>query len=156
MCIRDRPTLDPKYIRALMYALVDREVGMATMVCPIEQDELDDVNIVKASVDWNERRKVYVLKSSKVGTIVDFARKPDFLGDRPVFRHVPIYAYKRGALDQFVNSPPTDRELEENIESLRVLEAGIRMDVCLVDSAPFKVKHDRDLDAVREYLDPTP
>ena len=35
----DMPTLDPKYIRALMYALVDREVGMARMVCPIEQDE---------------------------------------------------------------------------------------------------------------------
>ena len=151
----DMPTLEPKYIRALMYALVDREVGMATMVCPIRQDELDDMNIVKATVDWNESRTVYVLKSSKVGTIVDFSRNPGLLGDRPVFRHVPIYAYKRGALDQFVNSPPTDRELEENIESFRVLVAGIRMDVCLIDRAPFKVENDRDLDTVRQSLDPS-
>jgi 3-deoxy-manno-octulosonate cytidylyltransferase (CMP-KDO synthetase) len=93
------------------------------------------------------------MKSSKVGTIVDFSRDPKALGDRPLFRHVPIYAYKRAALDRFVNSPPTERELEENIESLRVLEAGVRMDVCLVDSAPFKVQSEKDLDQVREELD---
>ena len=151
----DMPTLEPKYVRALMYALVDREVGIATMVCPIEHEELSDPSIVKTSVDWNEGRVVYVLKSSKVGTVVNFSRDPKLLGDRPLFRHVPIYAYKRGALDRFVNSPPTDRELDENIESLRALEAGIRMDVCLVDSAPFKVKTDQDLEKIREVLDPS-
>jgi 3-deoxy-manno-octulosonate cytidylyltransferase (CMP-KDO synthetase) len=149
----DMPTLEPKYIRALMYALVDREVGMATMVCPLEDGELNSQDIVKASVDWNEGRVVYVMRSSKVGTIVDFSRNPKLLGDRPLFRHVPIYAYKRAALDRFVNSPPTDRELEENIESLRALDAGIRMDVCLVDSAPFKVKTEDDLKHVRKDLD---
>jgi 3-deoxy-manno-octulosonate cytidylyltransferase (CMP-KDO synthetase) len=150
----DMPTLEPKYVRALMYALVDREVGIATMVCPIEHEELSDPSIVKTSVDWNEGRVVYVLKSSKVGTVVNFSRDPRLLGDRPLFRHVPIYAYKRGALDRFVNSPPTDRELDENIESLRALEAGIRVDVCLVDSAPFKVKTDQDLEKIRGVLDP--
>jgi 3-deoxy-manno-octulosonate cytidylyltransferase (CMP-KDO synthetase) len=149
----DMPTLEPKYIRALMYALVDREVGMATMVCPIEEPELSDTSIVKTAVDWNEGRIVYVLKNAKVGTVVDFSRDPKLLGDRPLFRHVPIYAYKRAALDRFVNSPPTDRELEENIESLRALEAGIRMDVCLVDSAPFTVKTEEDLEEIRIELD---
>ena len=151
----DMPTLDPKYIRALMYALIDREVGMATMVCPLEKAEAEDRSIVKTTVDWNEGRMVYVMKSSKVGTIVDFSRDPEKLGDRPLYRHVPIYAYKRAALDRFVNSPPTDRELEENIESLRALEAGVRMDVCLVDSAPFKVRSQKDFDKVREDLDTT-
>ena len=151
----DMPTLEPKYVRALMYALVDREVGIATMVCPIEHEELSNPSIVKTSVDWNEGRVVYVLKSSKVGTVVNFSRDPKLLGDRPLFRHVPIYAYKRGALDRFVNSPPTDRELDENIESLRALEAGIRVDVCLVDSAPFKVKNDEDLEKIRGVLDPS-
>ena len=93
------------------------------------------------------------MKSSKVGTIVDFSREAGNLGKRPLYRHVPIYAYKRAALDRFVNSPPTERELAENIESLRVLDAGVRMDVCLVDSAPFKVSSEKDLDFVREELD---
>jgi len=152
----DMPTLEPKYVRALMYALADRDVGMATMVCPLENDELNDHNVVKTAIDWNEGRIVYVLKSSKVGTIVDFSREPNLLGDRPLFRHIPIYAYKRAALDFFVNLPPTDRELEENIESLRVLAAGIRMDVCLVDRAPFKVETEKDLDQVRIDLDTSP
>jgi 3-deoxy-manno-octulosonate cytidylyltransferase (CMP-KDO synthetase) len=151
----DMPTLEPKYIRALMYALVDREVGMATMVCPIEESDLNDSGIVKTTVDWNEGRVVYVMKSAKVGTVIDFSRDPKLLGNRPLYRHVPIYAYKRGALDLFVNSPPTDRELEENIESLRALEAGIRMDVCLVDSAPFTVKTETDLEEIRVELNLT-
>jgi 3-deoxy-manno-octulosonate cytidylyltransferase (CMP-KDO synthetase) len=151
----DMPTLEPKYIRALMYALVDREVGMATMVCPLANEEVNDNQIVKVSVDWNEGRIVYVMRSSKVGTVVNFSRNPELLGDRPLFRHVPIYAYKRAALDRFVNSPPTDREVEENIESLRALNAGIRMDVCLVDSAPFKVENDIDLNKARVDLDVT-
>ena len=86
---------------------------------------------------------------------MNFSRDPELLGDRPLFRHIPIYAYKRGALDRFVNSPPTDRELDENIESLRALEAGIRMDVCLVDNAPFKVKNEEDLEKIRRELDPS-
>ena len=52
----DMPTLEPKYIRALMYALADREVGMATMACPLTEDELINPQLVKISANWNEAR----------------------------------------------------------------------------------------------------
>lgn len=149
----DMPTLEPKYIRALMYPLASDDVGIATMVCPLSEEDRYDPSVIKTSVTWNEQRKVYVLKGSKVGTVGDFSRDADKLGPGPLFRHIPIYAYRRAQLDRFVNSPPSDRELEENIESLRALENGVRMDVCLVDAAPFQVKIDKDLERVREDLD---
>jgi len=145
----DMPTLEPKYIRALMYALADREVGMATMACPLTEDELTNPQLVKISANWNEARKVYVLKNSKVGTVKNFYRFSNLSLDQILYRHIPIYAYKRATLDKFVNSPPTDRELEENIEGLRILDLGIRMDVCLVDRAPFQVVSEADLEQIR-------
>ena len=145
----DMPTLEPRYIRALMYALADREVGMATMACPLTEKELMNPQFVKISANWNETRKVYVLKNSKVGTVKNFYRVPSLSLDQTLYRHIPIYAYKRSTLDKFVNSPPTDRELEENIEGLRVLDLGIRMDVCLVDRAPFQVISEVDLKQIR-------
>ena len=145
----DMPTLEPKYIRALMYALADREVGMATMACPLTEKELMNPQLVKISANWNETRKVYVLKNSKVGTVKNFYRVPSLSLDQTLYRHIPIYAYKRSTLDKFVNSPPTDRELEENIEGLRVLDLGIRMDVCLVGRAPFQVISEVDLKQIR-------
>ncbi len=149
----DMPALEPKYIRALMYALASDEVGIATMVCPLSDGEGADGSIVKTNVNWNEQRKVYVLKGSKVGTVEDFSRDSHKLGPGPHYRHIPIYAYRRAQLDRFVNSPPSDRELEENIEILRALENNVRIDVCLVDAAPFKVTSDEDLEVARELLD---
>jgi 3-deoxy-manno-octulosonate cytidylyltransferase (CMP-KDO synthetase) len=132
-----------------MYALADREVGMATMACPLTEDELINPQLVKISANWNEARKVYVLKNSKVGTVKNFYRFSNLSLDQTLYRHIPIYAYKRATLDKFVNSPPTDRELEENIEGLRILDLGIRMDVCLVDRAPFQVVSEADLEQIR-------
>ena len=149
----DMPALEPKYIRALMYALASDDVGIATMVCPLTNKDLDDRSIVKTRVSWNEQRRVYVLKGSKVGTVDDFSREPDRLGAGPHYRHIPIYAYRRAQLDRFVDSPPSERELEEKIEALRALEKGFRIDVCLVDAAPFKVTRDQDLETARELLD---
>ena len=88
----DMPTLEPKYIRALMYALADREVGMATMACPLTEDELINPQLVKISANWNEARKVYVLKNSKVGTVKNFYRFPNLSLDQTLYRHIPIYA----------------------------------------------------------------
>ena len=69
----DMPELKPYYMQALMYALSDSEVGIATMVSPLEEHEKSDNDIVKAQVDWNNDRIVYPLEGSKVGTLKDLS-----------------------------------------------------------------------------------
>ena len=55
----------------------------------------------------------------------------------PVCRHVGLYAYKREALEQFVNWPESHFEKLEGLEQLRLLENGLS--ITCVKVAPPKI-----------------
>ena len=65
-----------------------------------------------------------------------------------------MYAYRRSALERFVALPPSPLELREKLEQLRALEAGMRMDVRIVDTVPLGVDTPEDLARARALLDP--
>jgi len=128
----DMPELRSFYMQGLMYALASSEVGIATLVSPLKDGDLDDYGVVKASVDWNSNRKVHPLEGSRVGTLRDLRRNPGALDTDDLYKFVPIHAWRRGALDRLVSMPPSDRELDEGTDLVRALDAGVRIDVCLV------------------------
>jgi 3-deoxy-manno-octulosonate cytidylyltransferase (CMP-KDO synthetase) len=128
----DMPDLKPFYLQALMYALASTEVGIATLVSPLKDGELEDPEIAKAAVDWNNGRVVHPLEGSRVGTLIDIRRDALKLPKGELFRFVPIHAWRRGALDRLVNSPPSDREFDEGTDLVRALDAKVRIDVALV------------------------
>ncbi|MCK5275140.1 MAG: 3-deoxy-manno-octulosonate cytidylyltransferase, partial [Alphaproteobacteria bacterium] len=68
--------------------------------------------------------------------------------------HIGLYAYRREALARFVALPPGVLERREKLEQLRALEAGMRIDVALVDTVPLGVDTPADLDRAREILAP--
>jgi 3-deoxy-manno-octulosonate cytidylyltransferase (CMP-KDO synthetase) len=68
--------------------------------------------------------------------------------------HIGLYAYRRDALRRFVALPPSPLERREKLEQLRALEAGMRIDVALVDTAPLGVDGPQDLERAREMLAP--
>jgi 3-deoxy-manno-octulosonate cytidylyltransferase (CMP-KDO synthetase) len=127
----DLVELKPHYLQALMYALASSEVGIATLVSPLVDDERDDYGVVKASVDWNSERRVYPVEGSKIGTLKDIRRNADEL-EGEAYRFVPIHAWRRGPLDRLVAMPPSERELDEGTDLVRALDAGVRIDVALV------------------------
>jgi 3-deoxy-manno-octulosonate cytidylyltransferase (CMP-KDO synthetase) len=128
----DMPELQPFYIQALMYALATTEVGIATLVSPLENGELEKNEIAKVAVNWNPDRIVYPLEGSRVGTLLDIRRDASALGDQDRYKLVPIHAWRRAALDRVVRTPPSEREFVEGTDLVRALEAGIRIDVTLV------------------------
>lgn len=128
----DMAELKPFYLQALMYALAVTEVGIATLVCPLDNGDLEDKEVAKVSVDWNDERIVHPLEGSRVGTLRDIRRDASALPDKDCYKLVPIHAWRRAALDRVVNLPPTDREFAEGTDLMRALEAGIRIDVALV------------------------
>src|SRR5690606_5960238 len=106
-----------------------------------------------------ERRNPNVVKAvarftagQAIARASDFRRllPPDHAG--PQYHHIGIYAYRRPALERFVSLPPSERELRDRLEQLRALDAGMRIDVALVDSAPFGVDTPADLDRARAVL----
>ena len=73
-------------------------------------------------------------------------------GPGPLYHHIGLYAYRRAALERFVSLPPSVLERRESLEQLRALEAGMRIDVALVDSIPFGVDTPADLARARELM----
>jgi 3-deoxy-manno-octulosonate cytidylyltransferase (CMP-KDO synthetase) len=73
---------------------------------------------------------------------------------RPLYHHIGIYAFRRQALRRFVALPPTALEARERLEQLRALQAGMRIDVALVDTIPLGVDTPADLARARALLAP--
>ena len=62
-------------------------------------------------------------------------------GDGPLYHHIGLYAYRRAALERFVTLPPSPLEQREKLEQLRALEAGMRIDVAIVDTRAARRRH---------------
>ena len=144
----DLPTLDPQAIRALCAALAgSAETDIATLAAPItEPAERDDPNVVKIAAA--------IAPGARVGRALYFSRAPIPAGAGPHYHHIGIYAYRRAALERFVRLPMGVLERRERLEQLRALEAGMRIDVALVDTVPLGVDTPADLARARALLAP--
>jgi 3-deoxy-manno-octulosonate cytidylyltransferase (CMP-KDO synthetase) len=142
----DLPTLAPGDIRAALAPLDDPAVDIATLAAEITNDEeRDNPNVVKVvgSVVMPGRlRALYFTR----------ARAPH--GDGPLYHHIGLYAYRRATLSRFVALKPSGLERRERLEQLRALEAGMRIDVAIVDSVPLGVDTPEDLATARALLAP--
>lgn len=135
--------IDAKYLRALMYPLAASDVGMATLAGPpVVADEAEDSP--KLAVAWNPDRKVYVMPEARVGTVTDFSRRHATLGEGEgdIHTHIPVCIYRRATLDRIVRMPPSARELAEDIEALRVLALGTRVEALYVPEGVPADMHD--------------
>lgn len=144
----DIPAIEPETIRRSVLPLADAAVDIATIAVEItEEAEKTNPNIVKvvgSSVGPGLLRALY------------FTRATAPYGDGPLYHHIGLYAYRRAALQRFVAMPPSPLERRESLEQLRALEAGMRIDVAIVDSVPLGVDTPADLERARAILGHTP
>jgi 3-deoxy-manno-octulosonate cytidylyltransferase (CMP-KDO synthetase) len=147
----DLPTIPPADIRAALAPLAEPAVEIATLAAAIHRaEERANPNVVKVAAALGPGRPVArALYFSRAP--VPWAGEADAL---PLFHHIGLYAYRRAALARFVALPPSPLELREKLEQLRALEAGMRLDVALVDSVPLGVDTPADLARAREMLAP--
>jgi 3-deoxy-manno-octulosonate cytidylyltransferase (CMP-KDO synthetase) len=140
----DLPTIEAHAVRAAVAPLEDEAVDIATLATPIVRaEERDDPNVVKAvgsEIAPGRLRALYFTR----------ARAP--WGEGPLLHHIGLYAYRRAALARFVGLPPSPLERREKLEQLRALEAGMRIDIALVDSPPLGVDTPEDLERARGML----
>lgn len=141
----DLPTIEPAPIRAALALLSDPDVDIGTLAAEITRDEeRDNPNVVKA---------VFVCApGTRHGRALYFTRATAPSGDGPLYHHIGLYTYRRDALDRFVALPPGILEQRERLEQLRALEAGMRIDVALVDTVPLGVDTPADLERARAML----
>jgi 3-deoxy-manno-octulosonate cytidylyltransferase (CMP-KDO synthetase) len=141
----DLPTLDPALLAQVLAPLADPAVDIATLAAEIrEPAEMDDPNVVKAVAALGPERRI--------ARALYFTRARCPAGEGPLFHHIGIYAYRRAALARFVALPPSILERREKLEQLRALEAGMRIEVALVDTVPLGVDTPADLARARALL----
>ena len=69
--------------------------------------------------------------------------------------HVGIYAFRRIVLLEYAQLPSGQLENTEQLEQLRLLEAGKRILAAEIDYRPHAVDVPSDLEAVKRIFDPT-
>jgi len=140
----DFPTILPDNIRDVLAPLNDPAVDIATLAAEIHtEEEALNPNVVKAVGSPIGGRRLRALY---------FTRATAPTGDGPRYHHIGLYAYRRGALQRFVRLPPSPLEKQEKLEQLRALEAGMRIDVTIVDTVPRGVDTPADLETARRLL----
>jgi 3-deoxy-manno-octulosonate cytidylyltransferase (CMP-KDO synthetase) len=140
----DLPMLAPEDIAAALTPLNDPAVDIATLAAEIKKpEERINPNVVKVVGSPVASRRLRALY---------FTRATAPSGDGPLYHHIGLYAYRRAALQRFVKMPPSPLEQRERLEQLRALEAGMRIDVAIVDTVPLGVDTPQDLETARAML----
>ena len=141
----DVPTLEPRLLQELLAPLQNPEVDIATLAAPIVRaEEQANASVVKVIVALKD--------NEKSGRALYFTRTTAPYGDGPRYHHIGVYAYRRAALARFVALPPSPLERREKLEQLRALEAGMRIDVHVVDTVPLGVDTPEDLERARKIM----
>jgi 3-deoxy-manno-octulosonate cytidylyltransferase (CMP-KDO synthetase) len=140
----DLPTIDPQTIHAALRPLDNPAVDIGTLTVEIKDEEEKTlpsvVKVVGSALSESRLRALY------------FTRTTAPYGKGPLYHHIGLYTYRRAALEKFVSLGPSPLELRESLEQLRALEAGMRIDVEIVDTIPLGVDTPADLEKARRIL----
>jgi 3-deoxy-manno-octulosonate cytidylyltransferase (CMP-KDO synthetase) len=159
----DMPTLEPACLRAAVKLLENDKVDIATLGADLRDDEdWLNPNIVKVGGSVSDptrfTAKIFSrLVAPEIGrfrnrettaipeVVYNFARTS-------FFHHIGLYAYRRASLERFIGLPPSENEQREKLEQLRAMDAGMRIEVAIVDTVPLGVDTPDDLEAARNML----
>ncbi len=141
----DLPTLQPHLVAACAAPLAGPGPDIATLAAQIVvEEERTNPNVVKVVGSPlpppGRMRALY------------FTRATAPYGEGPLYHHIGTYAYRRASLARFVSLQPSPLEKREKLEQLRALEAGMRIDVTVVDTVPLGVDTPADLERARLLL----
>jgi 3-deoxy-manno-octulosonate cytidylyltransferase (CMP-KDO synthetase) len=139
----DEPLTQAEHIAALLDVMKDEAVQVGTLKTPAPEADVTNPNAVKVVTDTNGRA-LYFSRAT-----IPFDRDTT----RPrYFKHLGLYAYRKAALDRFVQLPESALEKSERLEQLRFLENGIDIFVGLTPHDTVGVDTEDDLQRVAGIL----
>ena len=139
----DEPLLEPGMLEELIQPFCDLHVQVTTMAKQIDLQASQNPDRVKVVTD-RKGRALYFSRSP-----IPFDRQQancTYLG------HIGIYAFKMKTLKRFQQLGPSDLEVIESLEQLRLLENGIPIQVVTTDYDCQGVDRPDDLKKVLEIL----
>lgn len=147
----DEPAMPPALINQVATLLVASNADIATLASPLlSQADFENPNVVKV-VRNEDGDALYFSRAA-----IPYARdEVQALHAREAaLHHHGLYAYRCGVLRRLVLSPPSPLEVAEQLEQLRALSTGLRVQVGVPVIRPGRgVDTEADLDAVSAELD---
>jgi len=144
----DEPLVHPMMIDTLAQTLLDdSSLSMVTLMKKIEDpNDIEDPHVVKVVVDKNN----FALYFSRA-PIPHKAHNCE-VKSPAYYKHIGLYGYTKDFLFTYKNLPVSQLEMIEQLEQLRVLEAGFRIKVIETKYDTIGVDKPQDIDKVIEYL----
>lgn len=141
----DLPTIEPAAIRRCLEPLANEKVDISTLASDIEsEEEAENENVVKVIAPLENE--------AGMGFASDFIRKIPANMEWPTWHHIGVYGYRRTILEKFVTLPMSQREKSRRLEQMRALDNDMRIAVAKVESVPFGVDTQDDLERARAIL----
>lgn len=151
----DEPLMPPSLLKQVAHILEgDHGADMSTLCTRIHTSaELFDPHVVKVVMD-NKGNALYFSRAVIPWDRDAFAVTTEELPEKAVhFRHLGLYAYRVGFLEEYVTKASCDLERMESLEQLRVLWHGGRIHVAEAEQVPGPgVDTVEDLERVRALL----
>jgi len=139
----DEPLVRAEHIAVLLQVMDNPEAQVGTLMTPAGAEDIQNPNAVKVVVDLNGRA-LYFSRAT-----IPFDRDRTQPG---YFKHLGLYAYRKEALDRFVNLPESSLEKSERLEQLRFLENGIAIYVAETAHDSVGVDTEEDFQRVIQIL----
>ena len=144
----DEPFTDKENLQKVIDIFANdpqKNIAVASLMERITHpDDIANPNNVKVVVNkFNEA--LYFSRS-----VIPFPR--DTNTKVPYYKHIGIYAYRKDALQQFTQLPPSLLEETEKLEQLRYLENGFKIRLALTDIPTIGIDTPEDLEKARQRL----
>lgn len=139
----DEPYIDPAQIDLVASCFADKAVQIATLIKKIyTEGELFNENIPKVVLN-TKQQAIYFSRQT-----IPFLRgrdKDQWLTANQFYKHIGIYGYTSQVLLAITNLRPSSLELSENLEQLRWIENGYKIQTKLTDIETVAIDTEEDL-----------
>ena len=136
----DMPFINQNYIQSLRSNLDNFK--MTSLACPfIDKQEAKSPSKVKVEIDDTQN------------IAIDFSRqiRDEKNLNKTIFHHIGVYGYQKNFLKKYISLPQTQRELDEKLEQLRILDLE-NIHITCVNNEILGVDTKEDLDRVNQII----
>lgn len=142
----DEPFIRPDQIELLKDSFKNPEVDIATLIKPVENNDLIfDPN--KPKVVINKEGEALYFSRSPIPFIRD-TEKESWQTTHQFYQHIGMYAYRADVLKRITNLEIAKLEKAESLEQLRWLENGLKIQTAVTKFESYGIDTPEDLEKV--------
>lgn len=143
----DEPFIEGAHVDAVAAVVLDSDAVMGTLARPhIDEADVTGVNNVKVVLDVNG----YALYFSRA--VIPHNKKGAYDPNTKYWRKLGIYSYRASFLPEYIAMPESLLQRSEDLEQNKVIEAGRRIKVGIVQEAVHGVDTPAQLDDLNEQV----